>query len=241
MEYGLQIDMRFFQPPYLTATCVQAGKSGHRIGAKHSNRKGLIMNRDGDENAKADVDSSIYNEHYQLQPGDVVLDIGAHVGYYTEYAFNKVGPRGLVVALEPHPENFQILHRRFNPARNVILHECAAWDSVGEKELWQRPGNTGGHSLVEQTGFGDPIWVLTSISRYYLPGPEFPVRFVKLDAEGAEAVILSDLLPRLNILVDIAFETHSEALFKECEKLLKFWGFTLKEQQPIVGVCHAWK
>lgn len=199
------------------------------------------IDRAGDENAKADVESGIYNEHYQLQPGDVVLDIGAHVGYYTEYAAKKVGPSGLVIALEPHPENFKLLKERVDGRGNVVCHEAAAWNAVGEEMLWQCPRNSGAHSLMDRSAGRDPIWVLTSISRYYLPGREALVRFVKLDAEGAEACILEDLLPNLKAPVDIAFETHSEELFFACRLLLAEHGFVMKEDRPIVGVCHAWK
>src|SRR5580765_7484494 len=36
-----------------------------------------------------------------VQEGDVVLDIGAHVGYYTVIAALRAGPRGRVFAFEP--------------------------------------------------------------------------------------------------------------------------------------------
>lgn len=36
-----------------------------------------------------------------LKPGMVVLDIGAHHGYYTLLASQKVGPAGRVIAFEP--------------------------------------------------------------------------------------------------------------------------------------------
>ena len=47
----------------------------------------------------------------RLQPGDVFLDIGANVGYFSVLAAHLVGPEGRVVAFEPHPEAIEILRQ----------------------------------------------------------------------------------------------------------------------------------
>jgi len=38
----------------------------------------------------------------------VVVDVGAHVGFYSLLASWKVGEKGKVIAIEPDPENFEI-------------------------------------------------------------------------------------------------------------------------------------
>jgi predicted methyltransferase len=40
-----------------------------------------------------------------LRPGDVVIDVGANVGWFTLLAASLVGPGGKVVACEPGPDN----------------------------------------------------------------------------------------------------------------------------------------
>ena len=40
-----------------------------------------------------------------IRPGHTVLDVGAHVGYYTVLASALAGPRGAVWAFEPNPAN----------------------------------------------------------------------------------------------------------------------------------------
>src|SRR3990172_3951145 len=40
-----------------------------------------------------------------LQPGMVVVDVGANIGYYTLLAAARVGPGGKVIAFEPGSEN----------------------------------------------------------------------------------------------------------------------------------------
>ena len=40
-----------------------------------------------------------------LRPGDVFIDVGAHVGFHSLVARHLIGPDGLVVAVEPQPYN----------------------------------------------------------------------------------------------------------------------------------------
>ncbi len=44
-----------------------------------------------------------------LKEGDVAVDVGAHVGYYARLFSELVGPEGLVVAVEPDPQNLSFL------------------------------------------------------------------------------------------------------------------------------------
>ena len=44
-----------------------------------------------------------------LRPGDVVVDVGANVGYYTIIAGKLVGEAGRVYAFEPDPVSFELL------------------------------------------------------------------------------------------------------------------------------------
>ena len=46
---------------------------------------------------------------FKPQKGQVVLDVGAHIGYYTVKAAEAVGDSGLVIAVEPDSRNFQVL------------------------------------------------------------------------------------------------------------------------------------
>lgn len=52
-----------------------------------------------------------------LQPGMTVLDVGAHIGYYTLLAATCVGPRGRVFAVEPAEENVVLLRENVARAR----------------------------------------------------------------------------------------------------------------------------
>ena len=59
----------------------------------------------------------VYEGFYRLREGDVVIDVGAHVGMFMVKAAMSVGERGKVVAIEPVEENLRLLRK------NVELHE----------------------------------------------------------------------------------------------------------------------
>jgi precorrin-6B methylase 2 len=71
--------------------------------------------------------------HTLVQPGDRVVDVGAHVGYFTLLAARLCGPNGRVFAFEPHPDNFRLLERniRENGAENVTAVRKAVADRAG--------------------------------------------------------------------------------------------------------------
>ncbi|MBP9940768.1 MAG: FkbM family methyltransferase, partial [Comamonas sp.] len=58
-----------------------------------------------------------------IQPGSVVLDIGANVGYFTAHISKLVGSAGRVHAFEPEPRNFSLLSSNVaaNHLQNVVL------------------------------------------------------------------------------------------------------------------------
>ncbi len=59
----------------------------------------------------------------EVKKSDVVLDIGANIGYYTLILAKLVGKKGRVFAFEPDPTNFALLKKNIsiNGYKNVIL------------------------------------------------------------------------------------------------------------------------
>lgn len=132
-----------------------------------------------------------------LKSGDVAVDVGAHVGYYTRLFSRLVGPEGLVVAVEPDPKNWSFLRRNLGK-RQVRLFPVAVGREEGEAELYAPPSHSASKglwripegllqgrvavrplsALLEEAGIG-----------------ERRVRFLKLDVEGAEKEALESLGP----------------------------------------------
>src|SRR6266481_6347719 len=74
-----------------------------------------------------------------LRPGMVVLDIGAHNGFYTMLAARRVGNSGQVIAFEPSPREHKRLFRHLKMNRllaNVVVCRLALDHSKGEDTLF---------------------------------------------------------------------------------------------------------
>src|SRR5215210_714757 len=61
-------------------------------------------------------------ERFLPKQGDIVVDIGAHMGRYTIISSKRVGPNGKVVAIEADPSNFEMLNSniKLNQLTNVV-------------------------------------------------------------------------------------------------------------------------
>lgn len=68
-----------------------------------------------------------------LQPGKVVVDIGANIGYYTLLAASRLGSQGKVIAFEPGVDNCALIQMslRANNFQNTVLHSLAIADVDG--------------------------------------------------------------------------------------------------------------
>ena len=79
-----------------------------------------------------------------LGTGDVFVDVGANVGYFSLLAARAVGPTGRVVAIEAVSEIAEAARANAdrNDLGNIEVIEAAASDAVGEVELMlaQHPG-----------------------------------------------------------------------------------------------------
>ena len=62
-----------------------------------------------------------------IKEGDVVLDLGANIGYFTCLFAQLVGEKGKVFSFEPEPNNFKLLQKNVevNGYKNVILEQKA--------------------------------------------------------------------------------------------------------------------
>ncbi len=125
------------------------------------------------------------------KPGSVFFDIGAHFGYYSAIAAMLNGDNGMVYAFEPRPMNARFFrkHMRINGFKNVTLFECATGRSDEEVGFNTRTGSATGH--VDKSGSLKVKQV--SVSGMVKDGRLPPPDFIKIDVEGGEIEVLSDL------------------------------------------------
>ena len=145
-----------------------------------------------------------YNYHLPqlLRRGDIAIDIGANLGYYTRPMADIVGAEGRVYAVEPVPVIFSVLERNVRGRGNVSLMNYAlgeenttiemANDSVAEAGYF----GTGRNFVSEGKLSGRAIRFSAQMRRgSELFGALERVDFIKCDIEGYERVVIPELRP----------------------------------------------
>jgi len=123
-----------------------------------------------------------------VRPGDVVLDLGANIGYYTLLFARLVGESGKVIAFEPDPNNFRLLQKNIyaNGYRNVILFNKAVADTQGTMRLFLCEDNKGDHRLYDSGDNRTVISVETTTVDAAIAPLTDRVDLIKMDIQGSE-------------------------------------------------------
>jgi FkbM family methyltransferase len=132
-----------------------------------------------------------------VKEGDVVVDVGANIGYYTLLASKLVGKEGRVYAFEPEPENYSFLLKnlKINNVSNVIALQKAVSNKGGTVKLYLCEHNPGGHSIVFARKRFIQVESLT-LDEFFKENPKVDV--VKLDIEGGEMLALLGMKSIIN-------------------------------------------
>ena len=87
-----------------------------------------------------------------IKSGDIVLDIGANIGYYTLIFAKLVGNSGKVFSFEPEPTNYELLQKNImiNEYTNVDFFRKAVSNSNQTTKLFLDEKNKGGHTLIDK-------------------------------------------------------------------------------------------
>ena len=133
----------------------------------------------------------------EVNDGDVILDVGANIGYYAIMLAKKVGSKGKVYAIEPEPNNMVRLEEniRLNGVNSIVEpFKIGAADNIGIGKLHvSKFSNL--HSFF-QSEYGieghEPIEVpLTDISSF-IKGKR-TVDLLRMDVEGYEVEVINGL------------------------------------------------
>lgn len=127
-----------------------------------------------------------------LRPGDIALDIGAHVGYFTLLFRLAVGETGRVFAFEPLADTYRrLLHNvMINGFSNVLPLPLAVAKQPGTAFFHINRENEGASSLLGGDG-GEQVPVqLTSLDNLFRENLSTRPRLMKIDVEGAEMEVL---------------------------------------------------
>lgn len=184
-----------------------------------------------------------YTKYYTPKDGDIIIDAGAHVGYFTRMYSRMVGNLGLIIAIEPDYRALGLLTLNTEDCSNIKILPYALWDEDTIIEFHTFQHSLGVSSCVVGYKDGDTYPVRakrldTIINDFSLS----KIDFIKMDIEASELHALkgmSETLKSTNALaiaayhrVD-AFDTspNAEKTFPEVEKILRDAGFIVRTEQ----------
>ncbi len=129
-----------------------------------------------------------------INPGNVVIDIGAHIGLYTLIAAKKVGPKGKVYAFEPLEKNFKLLKKNVevNGYKNVVLVNKAVSNKNGKSKLFlSNEDNFGDQRIYDPEGNRRSTSIRTIKLDTFFKNKEKRINVIKMDIQGSEVKALT--------------------------------------------------
>jgi len=136
-----------------------------------------------------------------VKPGMTVVDVRAHVGFYTLLAVRLVGTNERVYAFEPNPEVYEILIRniKMNGYQDIVrvravpkgvsnqrrvVSLCVPSEKSGEASFYSQESTDVMHVEVETLTLNEFFWADEGWPK---------VNLIKIDVEGAEVEVLEDM------------------------------------------------
>lgn len=180
-----------------------------------------------------------------LRPGDMAIDVGANVCYYSLLFSKLVGEQGKVLAVEALPRLAEGLAATLarNGATNVRVENVAAGATVGTQVIYEAPATNVGMTTTRADHGYPATAVVPAVPLTHLLSDEEAARtvLIKIDIEGAEIPVVEDILANIDrfpdhlaIAVEIAEENRDEwlALFERFRSL----GFGAYDLET----CYDW-
>lgn len=127
---------------------------------------------------------------HTTNPNPRIIDCGSNIGVSVAY-FKHLYPGSTIIAFEPEPAAFHALQRNIedNGFTDVTAHHMALADHEGSVTLYATPGSL--LSTMTDATAGEPVRVPAGRLSAHMGAD--PVDLLKIDVQGAELAVLTDL------------------------------------------------
>jgi FkbM family methyltransferase len=177
-------------------------------------------------------------ERFLPKQGDIVVDIGAHMGRYTIISSKRVGANGKVVAIEAHHSNFEMLKSniKLNHLTNVTPLNYAVYSKETKIKLYLpevESGYTIYNTIMSNRARTEDKFVEVNANTldYILQSKEITdVNWIKIDVEGAEFEVLKGASNVLSKSKDIALliEVHGLDNYRPILEFVSSYNFKIE-------------
>jgi len=137
-----------------------------------------------------------------IKPNNVILDIGANIGFHTLYFAELTGTNGKVIAFEPIPHNFAALENNIslNNFPQIVMINKALGNTNSQMNIHinEQAQNPGAFNLFED-GVKNTIIECTKGDDYLQENNIKKVDFIKIDVEGFELEVLKGLAETIKL------------------------------------------
>ncbi|MEE8296748.1 MAG: FkbM family methyltransferase [Hyphomicrobium sp.] len=218
---------------YLNKWPMRGGKSHlFSLFQKQITRDGpVVCSYDGDLRIRADLNDWLQRQIFmygiyrveekhrhmmlsRVREGGTIVDVGAHIGYYSLLFAKRAGQSGRVFAFEPSTQTHARLVENIslNDLANITTVKAAASDEAGTATINLAAGsNTGSTSLHFDNGAVDTEQVETIVIDDYLERHGIDeVNLIKIDVEGHELHALQGLRRTVSVPAEKAPELFVE-------------------------------
>lgn len=165
-----------------------------------------------------------------VKKGDIVVDLGANIGYFSLLAARLVGSEGKVYAFEPEPRNYSLLlkNMELNGYDNIVPVPKAVSNVSGTIRFFLHSKDTGAHTIYQplhgEREFKESIEVQAVALDEFFKDKECPINVIKMDIEGAETAALlgMDRIISENENLKMFIEFHPPGIKRSGDSLLGF-------------------
>src|SRR3989344_1605836 len=169
-----------------------------------------------------------------VKPGMIVIDIGAHIGYFSRLAAKRVGKKGHIYAFESDPENRSLLMKNVARYPWVHIRDEAVSDIDGPIIFYHLKRSTGCHTTIPTDERSEQFTVpATRLDTFFEKNRIQRVDLIKIDIEGGEIRALKGMLgvlrkkPRLIIEYNPSALARSGASDEALFELLQQYGYSI--------------
>ncbi len=207
---------------------------------KHINRKFNLnldysINKNGVHILQEIFKKGIYSLPIFTISNPLIVDIGAHYGYFSLFADRKYGRACRIIAVEPSSGNINILRQNISAgeAKNIEVFSHAIAKDDGERVLFlsKDQNHSVYHNYVEDHRGKEEVRSI-SLSTFLKKNCPSGVSLLKMDCEGSEHEILmaannSDLSKINYLFIEMHHIEHPVYSIEKTVSHLKSNGFEL--------------